>query len=216
MTFYEDFLENPAVLASTVIAKAMWTGGGTNGTQTVTAAPNGTMVLASTVTASSTSTLQFTQAAFSMVKNPTFEALLQVNNVTANLTARMGFYASASNWAYVKYDTALSTTGLYLSTNNNGGSEVATPLTGYPGAVTMAAATYVKIRIEILPQATGATTAGMNVWINDIQVPPGLLPSTQLIQSPLTTLIPYFYVDNKAAAQANTMTIDYAQFSQNR
>ncbi len=216
MWLIEDFLEAPAALASTVIAKAHWTGAGTNGTQTVTANPNGTMVLATTATSSSTSTLTFTQQLFSMVKNPSFEALLQVNNVTANLTARMGLYASASNWAYVKYDTALSTTGLYLSTNNNGAGEVATLLTGYPGAPSVAVNTYFKIRIEILPQASGATTAGMNVWINDIQVPPALLPATQLIQSPLTTLAPYFYLDNKAAAQANTMTIDYAQFSQNR
>jgi hypothetical protein len=210
MTYFEDFLEAPAALVSTVIAKATWTGGGTNGTQTVSASANGTMALATSSTASSTSILQFTSlASFLASKCPTFEALAQVSTLS-NITSKMGLYSSGTNYAYVTNVNGV----LSLVTNSNGAGAVTTALSGYPGAVAPVAATYMKVRIEVLPTVSGATTAGVNVWINDVQVPPSMLASNVVYST--ATLGPYFYVDNAAAAVNNTLTIDYCQFSQNR
>lgn len=196
----DDFMETAALLASTVYSKAHWTGGGTNGTQTVTAGVGGTIALDTTNTGSRTSTLAFATADFSTNYAPTLEFRLKTSNIT-NTKITAGWYVGANDYAWFMFDTATSAANIYLSTRNNGATAVTTD-TG----VDLVAGTYYTFRLAIAANET------VTASINGVRVAASHAGTVQQ----LATDVPYFYVDNKAASEAKVLTIDYVKVWQNR
>lgn len=199
MYYMEDFHEGANALASTTIAKDYWTGGGTSGTQAVIAGINGIIELDTTTTGSRTSTLTFTNANFQTNSNPTLETLLQLSNIT-NTKCEFGWYASSNDYLLFRFDTAVDAGNLYSVSKNNGGTEVVVK-TG----LTLTAAKNYKFRIEMYSNET------FKMFINDI-----LVDNTGMSIKELATFKPYFYVDNKSAAESKKLDIDYVYISQDR
>ncbi len=199
MYWCDDFMEAAAALASTVYSKAHWTGGGTSGTQTVTAGVGGTMVLATTSTGSRTSTLTFSTANFSSNYAPVFEARAKANGITTTRMA-LGWYVDANNYLLFEFDTDDSASVISVVYNNAGGGEVR-----YPTTVTLGTS-YKKYRIEI------AADESFRCYIDDSLV---YYKAASTIAA-LATYKPYFYVDNKSTAVDRTLTIDYVKLWQIR
>lgn len=200
MYWCDDFMEAANVLASTVYSKCHWAGAGTNGTQTITAATNGVIILSTTATGSSTSTLTYNGAnTTDNDLNPVFEAHMTTDDIT-NTKVNCGFYADANDYIMFEFDTADDAANIYLVTNNNGGGEVAQD-TG----VDIVAGTYNTFTIEI------AADDSYEVFIDGVQVcetPTGSIRDV--------SFKPYFYVDNKAAAEEKKLSVDYCKFWQDR
>lgn len=198
LQFQDVFVEAPAALASTIYSKAHWTGGGTNGTQSIVA--GGLMQLSTGALASSTSTLDFTNAAFPNSLQPSMEIRLTTDALT-NRKIEFGFYASANDYLLFRFDTgsSLDTSNFIIASKNNGGAEVAMSTLIPP-----VAGTYNKFRIDIFSDSTFRLYVDNKLIIN----------FTGTIQSGLTTLKPHFYIDNKAVAQNNNLNIDYVKFSE--
>lgn len=199
MYWCDEFMEYPAVLASTVVTKAYWSGAGTNGTQTVTAGANGLMVLATSGTASSSSSLSFRAANFPLANAPVLETMFKVNGVTTT-EVKVGWYQDADDYCYVEFDTTDSATKIYVRHCKNGGSEVSVD-----SGVTMSAGTYYTVRFELLADG------GYKAYINGVLV-------RQAAAGSLTSnsLVPYFSINNKTTAVDRQLTIDYVKLWQNR
>jgi hypothetical protein len=211
--FIDDFLEPANSLASTVISKAYWTGGGTSGTQAIVAAPNGIMRLDTTATGSRTSTLTFSAADYDIASNPTFETRIALSNLT-NCVYEWGMYVDANDYALFRFKSATSATQLLFATKKNGGTEVVQTLYYAPTL-----AKYFKTRLEILSDATYKIVIGevdtkiksplLYCENNDIGRYTGSIRS-------LATFVPYFYVSNVAAAESKKLDIDYVLMTQDR
>ena len=205
MYWCDDFAEAGAVLGSTVYSKCHWTGGGTNGTQTVTASPGGTIVLATTATGNRTSTLTYSGACtFDNDLAWIWEARIKTTNIT-NTKIDLGMYLDANDEILFRFDTgsgeADAANGIYLVTENDNAGEVLTDTT-----INLTANTYFTFRIEV------AADDSFEVYINGSEV---------LASHPSNTIrdvlfVPYFYVDNKAAAEAKNLSIDYCKIWQDR
>lgn len=195
-----EFMETAAALASTVLSKLYWTGGGTNGTQAVIAGANGILQMDTTATGSSTSALIFTTANFATNNAPVFEAYIKTDLLT-NRKVNVGWYVDTNDYIMFEFNTATDAANIYLSTKNNGGAEVSEDTT-----VDLVADTYIKLRIEINANESFAA------YINDVRVNATHAGTIR----ELATFKPYFYIDNKDQAQSNTMNIDYIKLWQNR
>jgi len=193
-----EFDETGAALASTVIAKLYWTGGGTSGTQTlVSDAASGysnddytLMRLDTTSTASRSSSLTFNRQV-DVLNNSRWESILKFNTGITAMTAYWGWYTDATHYAFFEFDTAVHATNIYF-TYNNGGAGTRT--------------------------ATGQSMNSANFWLYGIQIYAGayinayinetLVFSVTSVSIP-TVMKPYFYVDNKSSANSRGMDIDY-------
>lgn len=202
MKWEDDFLEGSNVLASTTFSKAYWTAGGTNGTATVTAGANGTMVLSTTSTGSRSASLAFAAADFSVVQQPSMEARLNLSAIT-NVTAGFwGFYASANDYVGFAFRSATSATKILCVAKSNGGTEVVLNT-----QITLGAGTNHKFGIDII----NLSTPIIRLYVDDQEIQ----YFTGAVRA-LATMYPYFIIDNAAAAQENTMVIDYVKISQDR
>ena len=198
--YYDDFLEQAQALASTTVSNAHLVGSGTNGTQAVTASTGGVLRLDTSNVGSSTSVVAFREAVFDTLKAPVLEFRIKTDDIT-NTEIKAGFRVDANDYVYFNFNTATSAANIYLATNNNGAGEIATD-TG----IDLTASTYLKFKIAI------AGNAALAVFIDDVQV---ATAHTGGIRS-LATFVPYFYVDNKAAAESKKMDIDYIRVLQQR
>ena len=200
LVFFDDFMESNAILASTFYSKTHWTGAGTAGTQAIVAGVGGFMRLDTTAAASSTSTLSFTSSNFDVLYAPKIEFSLKTSNIT-NTKINAGFYASANDYVMFEFDTADNANNIYLVSKNNGGSEISTD-TG----VDLAANSFKKFKIEL------SNNGSISAYINDSLVATNHTGNVNIIN----TIRPYFYVDNKAAAESKKLDIDYVRIIQNR
>lgn len=193
---YSEFEENPAVLASTVIAKAFWQGGGTSGTQEIRAAAadgyddDVTYIrLSTTATASRSSTLQFYRSVDLNLLSR-FEALVRGPSALTTTAVKIGWYYDATHYAYFLFDTDQHASKLYFA-YRNGGAETLNDL-----GVSMPSG-------DVMYKYTIQMYAGkIYVFFEDV------------LKATITTTIPtygypYFYVDNKATAVERTLDIDY-------
>jgi len=200
MCWCDDFMEAAAALASTVYSKAHWTGAGTNGTQAIVAGLNGVMRLATTATGSSDSTLTYNgSGTFDNDKKWVWEARLLLDNIT-NTKINMGMYVDDNDHIMFEFDTATDAANIYLRTDNNN----ADPHQQDTG-IDLTAGNLFTFTIEVADDDT------FEVFIN----------GTQVCETPDGTIRdvafkPYFYVDNKAAAEDKHLDIDYCKVWQDR
>lgn len=200
MAYYDDFMEGANVLASTVIAGAHWTGGGTSGTQAVIAGVNGILELDTTATGSRTSTLVFTNANFDNDNAWIFESKVKTDLLT-NRKVDVGMYVDSNDYIIFDFNTTTDAANIYLLTDSNNAGEVSSDTT-----IDLVADTYITFRIEAFSDDT------FKVYINGTEV----LAShgTHLMRD--VAFKPYFYIDNKDQAQSNKLDIDYVKIWQNR
>jgi len=196
-----DFDEGANALASTVIAKALFTGGGTSGTQAIIAGVGGVMQLDTGATGSQSSTLALTNA--SMIKTsqkPVFSALVKTDALT-HRKILVGLYKDANNYVMFEFDTDnVSDAGNWkLVSNNAGAGEVETD-TGVA-----AAAAYTELSIEL------AADGSIEAEIDGTDVAAAHAGDAA---DDVYTL--YAYIDNKAEAQSNKLDIDYFIIEQER
>lgn len=198
--FCDDFDEGAAVLASCLHSKAFWTGGGTSGTQAIVAGVNGIMQLDTTATGSRSSTLTFTNANFNTNYAPGLEFRLKQDNIT-NTKIDFGWYVDGNDKLLFRFDTDVDAANIYLVSENNNGGEVTTDTT-----VDLVAGTYITCKIQINADETFAA------YINGVRVAAAHAGTIRQ----LATFKPYFYTDNKAAAESKKLDIDYVKIWQNR
>jgi hypothetical protein len=197
-----EFDETPAVLASSVIAKLFWTGGGTSGTQEIFAdGSNGLndeityLRLSTTATGSRSSTLT-SQRSFdsSMCR---WDALLRFNTDLTDTARRWGWYYDSTHYAYFYFDTATHATKLYFAYNNGGSIQL------------------VDLGID-MPDDGLFHRFTIQIYVGKIYV-----YVDQVLESEISTSInnlfkSYFYVDNKTAAEEKVIDIDYVKMWQRR
>jgi len=198
--YKHEFDEIGAVLASTSMVY-YYTGGGTSGTQTIVAAECGEMQLSTTATGSRSSTMIY---AGSLVadndKEWEFKTRVKLDNIT-NTKMEVGMYVDANDEIVFRFDTAVNAANIYLVTESNNAGEVVTDTT-----VDLVAGEWIEFSIEVAADDT------FEVFIN----------GTEVLNAHVTNIIrdvafkPWFYVDNKAAAEEKILSIDYVEFSQNR
>ena len=208
--FCDEFTEAAAAIASTVISKCNWTGGGTSGGQAIVAGIGGWMELDTTSTGNRTSTLTYTTANFSGAYAPALEFRFKTNNIT-NTKIDAGWYVDGNDEFLIRFNTATNANNIYLVTENNNGGEVL-----YDTGVDLVAATWYTVRLEI--NATTLTNnATFQIYINGDRVAAEspLATTASTIRS-LATFKPYFYVDNKASAEQKLLDIDYVKIWQKR
>lgn len=198
--YKHDFDEIGAVLASTSMAY-YYTGGGTSGTQTIAAAECGEMQLSTTATGSRSSTLIY---AGSIVadndKEWEFKTRVKLNDIT-NTKMECGMYVDANDEIVFRFDTALDAANIYLVTESNNAGEVVTDTT-----VDLVVGEWIEFSIEVAADDT------FEVFINGTEVLN--VHTSNVIRD--VAFKPWFYVDNKAAAEEKILSIDYVEFSQNR
>jgi hypothetical protein len=187
MQWEDDFIEAGNLIAATTLTKLFWTGTGASGTQTVTVALNGTMVLATGAGGNQTSILTFTHAIFDTDAAPSMEFRIKSDLLT-NRRVAAGFWASANDYLYFLFDTAINAANIYIGSNNNAGGEQTTDTT-----VDLVNNTYFIGRIEIAADET------FKFFINNVEV--AAAHGANTIRQ-LATFVPYFYIDNKAIAVA--------------
>lgn len=193
-----DFDENPAVLASTTIAKAFWEGGGTSGTQEIrTEGADGfdndfTYIrLSTTSTASRSSSLKFYRSV-DLANLSRWEAFLRTSTGITTTEQRWGWYYDANNYAYFYFDTSTHATKLYFRYNSGSGATdidlgVSMPTSG----------NFYKYTIQCY-------AGKIYVYVEDI------------LKATITATLPqygksYFYVDNKSTAVERTIDVEYAK-----
>jgi hypothetical protein len=194
-----EFDEGANLLAASSM-NYYFTGGGTAGTQSIITDENGTMELDTTATGSRSSTLTYTSANFNTNNAPEMITALSVSNIT-NSKVEVGWYVDANDCLMFRFDTAVDPANIYLVSENNNGGEVTTD-TG----VDLTAGTMFTFKIKINADETFAA------YINGTQVAAGHIGTIQQ----LATFKPWYYIDNKAAAEQKLMDIDYLYLNQAR
>lgn len=200
MAYYDDFMEGANALASTLVAKGYWTGGGTSGTQSVIAGVNGILELDTTATGSRTSTLVFTNANFDNDNVWIFESKVKTDLLT-NRKVNVGMYEDTGDYIMFDFNTATDAANIYLLTDIGDAGEVSSDTT-----IDLVANTYITFRIEAFADDT------FKVYINGTEV----LASHGTHTIADAVFKPYFYIDNKDQAQSNKLDIDYVKIWQNR
>ena len=195
---HSEFDENPAVLASTLIAQAYWEGGGTNGTQEIrSAGADGYdedvayMRLSTTTTAGSDSTLTFFRSV-DLPNQSRWEAFLRNSTTITTTEQRWGWYYDATHYAFFYFDTDVHATKLYFRYNNGGTATtvdlgVSMPTNGF----------FYKYTIQCY-------SGYMFVYFEDV------LKAT-ITTSPTNFGKSYFYVDNKSSAVERTIDVCYVK-----
>lgn len=195
---FDETISGSTVLASTVIAKAYWVGGGTSGTQTlISASPisddlNSYIQLATTATGSRSSTLQFGRYV-RITATGALEWRFLAGAIT-NTKINMGFFTDASNYIFLTFDTALNAAKFYIETKAAGtGTQTQT-------GSSIDTISWRTARIHYM-------TSKVFFYLDD-----SLLGSiTTNIPTTNAYGYPYFYVDNKSASQNNTLNLDYVK-----
>ncbi len=188
-----DFDEPAAALSSTTIAKALFTGGGTNGTQAIIAGVGGIMELDSSATGSSTSTLiQSNASVINRTKAPDLLVRAKTNALT-NRKILFGLYKDASNYVMFEFDTdnGITPENWKIVSNNAGAGEVETD-TG----ITAVSATYSEFVIEV------AADGSIEAFIDEVKCN---AHSGTLADDAFAL---YAYINNKDQAQSNKLDID--------
>lgn len=193
---YSEFDENPAALASSVIANAYWLGGGTSGTQIIRAeGVDGfpldlTYLRLSTTPTASRSSSATHRRAVQLGALSRWDALIRVPTTITTLTLKWGWYYDSTHYAYFLFDTSQHATKVYFA-YRNGGSEtlvdlnLSLPTDGY----------FHRFSIQIY-------SGTMLVFYEDI------LKATISASSPQYGYS-YFYVDNKSTAIEHTLDVEY-------
>lgn len=189
---FDEYISGDTVLASSVIAKSFWVGGGTAGTQTLITGTNqdtnSYINLSTTSTANRTSTLTFGR--FLKQAQVCVEFRFRVSNIT-NTKIQFGLFADATHYALFTFDTAVSSTLIYFATND--GFSSASISTG----ATMDADAWHTLRLQLY------TSNAYNLFLDDAAVTAG---------SQFTNIgpsKPYVYIDNKAASEEKIAYLDY-------
>lgn len=196
---YSEFEEEPAVLASTLIAKAFWAGSGTGGTQEIRAeGADGylndlTYIRLSTGAVANQSSILTAHRSVDLALVSRFEALLNHNATITTTEQHWGWKYDSTHYAYFRFDTDVHATKVYFSYNFGSGG------TSVDIGVTMPTS-------EVFFKYTIQMYAGkMYVFVDDV------------LKSTISDTVPqygkaYFYVDNKATASERTMDIDYVKW----
>jgi hypothetical protein len=190
---FDEVIPAGGALASTVIAKAYWTGGGTNGTQTLNDDANGNYTeiqLSTTDTASRTSTLLFNRDISNTYR--TLEVRAMIASAT-NTRILMGWtYSTDTEYLHFKFDTAASATLIYAETND--GTSVSAS-TGQSVSTGMWH-TYRIVQVS---------NTFAYFYIDDVLV------QTLTTHLSVRGMKPYFYIDNKNASELKRLYIDYVK-----
>jgi len=198
--YKHDFEEAAAALASTSM-NYFYTGGGTSGTQEILAVENGEMALKTTATGSRSSTLIYKGAIVAdNDKEWEFGTRVKLDNIT-NTKMEVGMYVDGNDEIVFRFDTDVDAANIYLVTESNNAGEVVTDTT-----VDLVAGEWIEFSIEVAADDT------FEVFINGTEVLN--VHTTNIIRD--VAFKPWFYVDNKAAAEEKILSIDYVEFSQNR
>lgn len=200
---YSEFEELPAALASSVIANAFWVGGGTSGTQIISAegadglAVNVTYVrLSTTATASRSSTMTHRRTV-ELNLQARWDALIRHSTGITTTEQQWGWYYDATHYAYFNFDTDQHATKVYFA-HRDGGAETLTD-------ISVSMPTDGQFHRYVIQSYIGK----FYLYIDDA-----------LVATISTTITDYgkayFYVDNKATAVERTMDIDYVKTWQGR
>lgn len=180
-------------LASSVIAKAYWVGGGTSGTQTLvadsTADQNTYINLSTTATGSRSSSIIFSR--FIPIDQRSVEFRIFVSSKT-NTNQSFGFYDGSANYAWFNFDTAVNADNIYAECYNG-------TLTRTDTGVDITTGTWVTFRII---QFAGPFTY---FYINDTLV------ATIQTNTDTNPMKPYIFVNNKASAEEKIIYVDYVK-----
>lgn len=198
-----EFDENPNSLSSTLIAKAYWEGGGTNGTQVITdplggdfpsGAPNSATLirLSTTSTSGSDSWLKFYRSV-QIADQSRWQTLLRTGTSKTDTEQRWGWYHDSGNYAYFHFDTAKDANKLYFTYRVASGSEVSVDL-GYN----------LPTDGDLHKYTIQCYSGNAYIFIDDV------------LQATVSATMPqygnsYFYVDNKSAANERVLDIEYAK-----
>jgi len=198
-----DFDEGTgAALASTVIANAYWTGGGTGGTQTLLAGTNedqsSCVKLSTTNTANRSSSIAFKRV-FG-VQQRCVEFRVAFNSHT-NTSWHVGFY-SGTYYSWFNFDTAVDSTKVYAECYAGSLTRVDTGRQ-YPTDTTGNGSTWLTLRIQEYFNDT-------NFYIDDVLV---AHITTNTYYNPM---YPYCYINNKAASEEKKMFVDYCMIWKGR
>jgi hypothetical protein len=172
------------------------------GTVKIVAGTNGTAVIDTAHGAQyDLATMTWREANFAIAKNPSFEALLLLSNLT-NCVYEAGWYVNGNDEILFRFDSTVSSTKwLIVYENNNGGEQV------YTTTVAASTSTLANLRIDIL------STGGAKCFIN------GTLIKTYAATTVRNVAFkPRFHakVLDAGHAATKTMTVDFARLIQDR
>jgi hypothetical protein len=198
---FDEYISGSTALSSSVIAKAYWIGGGTDGTQTLetgaTEDESTYIKLSTTSTASRSSTIIFGRSLNPQSTRADIEFRIRVSSIT-NTTVKMGLYRDATHYAYFLFDSATDANNLYIASKDGAGDETTVNTT-----VDLTTSAWFTFRIKVM-------ATDVYYYINDTQV--GSAYTTQL-NDPRT---PYFYIDNNDQAEEKILYVDYVKIWQGR
>lgn len=197
-----EFDETPAVLASSVIAKLFWTGGGTSGTQEIFSdGSNGIndeityLRLSTTATGSRSSTLT-SQRSFSSAL-ARWDSMVRFGTDITDTSMRCGWMNDATHYAYFYFDTATHATKLYFAYNNGGSINLFDLGVDMPDD-------------GLFHQYTIQLYSGkIYAYVDGVLLATITANTAALVKS-------YFYIDNKTAAEEKVIDIDYVKMWQSR
>ncbi len=115
---FDENISGDTLLASTVLAKAHWVGGGV-GTQTLIDGDfQATYIqLATTAVTETSSTLQFHRKLCRSGINSAVEFRVQVNDIT-NVVIQLGLYYDATHYVYFLFDSLINAANIYAARAN--------------------------------------------------------------------------------------------------
>lgn len=199
LTWCDDFIEQAGSLGASIFSGAHWYGEGV-GTQDIVAdAHNGIIRLATTATASRSSSIKTIQKFLDTAYDIEIEWRMKVSSLS-NCTVYAGLYKDTNDYFYFEFDSATSASLIYVTSKFNSGAEISTS-TGE----TLTAATYKTFKMRVI---SGAVT----MFINGVQV--GTNHTGGIASSAAHRI--FFYVDNKAAAENKNLDVDYVRVNQER
>jgi len=194
---FDEVATGGLALASSVIAKAYWVGGGTDGTQIIVADSNGYntyIKLSTTDTANRSSTITFNRKI--AIDQRCVEFRVRISSKT-NTTIRLGFYDGSANYAWFNFDTDIDANNIYAEC-------YAGSLTRTDTTVDMNTTAWHTFRIIQYP---GPYTY---FFIDDI------LKATITTNTSTSGMKPYCYISNKAAAEEKILYVDFIKIWKGR
>ena len=196
--FFCHFDEPANALASTTIAKAYFTGGGTDGTQAVAVTGNGVINLSTTATGSRTSTLTYSGPALDNDASPIFKTRFKLSNIT-NTKMNVGLYVDGNDYLMLEFNTTTDAAKIYVVSDNDNAGEVSTD-----SGKEIVADTWHKLEIRTYADDN------YSIYIDDNYI--SAVEGMNTIRD--AGFKPYFYVDNKDQAEEKILSVDYVYISQ--
>jgi len=192
---FDEYLASDTVLASSVIAKSYWVGGGTSGTQTLITGnaqdQNTYIALSTTSTANRSSSLTFGRF-IDPLNQSCLEFRFRISSKT-NTTFQMGFYADATHYFLLEFDSATDPDHLFVK-SNNGSSSGSTDT-----AISVSTIGWHTFRVSLY------ASNGFKAYFDDSLLSAG----TQY--TGIGHAKPYVYVDNNDQAEEKTLYLDYVK-----